>query len=147
MVQENGAEYLISLSRYVDDPDEFDTSTVELAAKHRTAIRFATFCQLLAHAQHDRDAVLDPDLVLEIEAELGAVRLVRVGEHRHLVAALGTRVDDRQRAALGWADRLELHRAVAGDAKELHERVSRSRCATSSRAPPWPATATDLRLV
>jgi hypothetical protein len=26
---------------------------------------------------------------------------VRVGEHRHLVAALGTRVDDRQRAAIG----------------------------------------------
>ena len=46
--------------------------------------------------------------------------LVRIGQHRHLVAALRTRVDDRERAALGRTDRLQLHRAVAGDAEELH---------------------------
>ena len=32
------------------------------------------------------------------------MRLVRVGEHRHLVAALRTGVDDRERAALGRDD-------------------------------------------
>ena len=46
---------------------------------------------------------------------------VRIGQHRHLVAALRTRVDDRERAALGRADGLQLHRAVAGDAEEFHE--------------------------
>ena len=43
-----------------------------------------------------------------------------VGQHRHLVAALGARVDDRERAALGRTDGLQLHRAVARDAEELH---------------------------
>ena len=43
-----------------------------------------------------------------------------IGQHRHLVAALRTGVDDRERAALGRTDGLQLHRAVAGDAEELH---------------------------
>ncbi len=37
------------------------------------------------------------------------VFLVRIGQQRHLVAALRTRVDDRERAALGRTNRLQLH--------------------------------------
>ena len=87
---------------------------------------------------------------------LDDLRLVGIGQHRHLVAALGTGIDDRERAALGRIDGLQLHRAVAGDTKELHRgisvdvvdsRLSRSCCATCSRARPTGVSGNSARAV
>ena len=87
---------------------------------------------------------------------LDDLRFVGIGQHRHLVAALGTGIDDRERAALGRIDGLQLHRGVAGDTKELHRgisadvvdsRLSRSCCATCSRARPTAVSGNSARAV
>ena len=62
---------------------------------------------------------------------LDELRFERIRQHRHLVAALRTRVDDGQRAALGWSDALKLHRAVARDTEEFHRRGSSRRSRSS----------------
>src|SRR4029453_4818189 len=81
---------------------------------------------------------------------LNDLRFVRVGEHRHLVAALWAGVDDRERTTLRRADALQLHRGITGYAQKLHcegslARSSSSRCAIPSRARPTGVSDSSMR--
>src|SRR6185436_10310855 len=69
---------------------------------------------------------------------LDDLRLVRVGQHRHLVAAFRARVHDRERAAIRWMHGLQLHGAVARNAQEFHPLTPNSQLPTPNFQFPSP---------